>query len=182
MKRTCILLGCLIILTAGVSGAAFAEDLLVGTAYFLDQSGEVFVPYGGERRLGYDLPVILFIETDFEDDEAEGSAVIYYQLGDSERIEEGRIRQTEYDFYMPISNFEIEAPELGRVRFTFSGEVMADEVFAEMCSYRVTASGKWYTAVGLIAYAEIQRTEEAAEEFQEIIEDLRQDLQDGGQQ
>jgi hypothetical protein len=122
MKRTCILLGCLIILTAGISGAAFAEELLVGTAYYLDQSGEVFVPYAVERRLGHKLPVILLIEAEFEDDDdAEGAAVIYYQWGDEERIEEGRIRQIEYDFYMPISNFEIEAPELGRVRFAFTG-------------------------------------------------------------
>lgn len=50
MKRMCTLFGCLMSLMIGVSGAAFAEDLLVGTAYFLDQSGEVFVPHGGETR------------------------------------------------------------------------------------------------------------------------------------
>jgi hypothetical protein len=182
MKRMCILFGCLMSLMIGVSGAAFAEDLLVGTAYFLDQSGEVFVPHGGERRLGHDLPVILLIETDFADDEAEGSAVIYYRRGDEDRIEEGRIRQIEYDFHMPISNFEIEAPELGRVRFAFSGEVMADEIFAEMCSYRVTASGNWYTAVGVMALEEFQETEEGREGFQEIVEDLREDIRDGREQ
>jgi hypothetical protein len=155
-------------------GFLSAEDILVGTAFILDGQGNVEDAYDLTEE-GFPIIELVEIYDESENSRGEAEGALYYQKDDALFIENVTLRFPEGDLYYIDGAVEIESETLGYVHLIFSGEVMADELWAEISSYRIQFNREWYTGVGVVAMLDFQQNDEQDDAFAEITGDVKED-------
>ena len=161
------------LLLAG-TGNLYSLDILIGTAYVLDSQGNIVPDF---QLLEEKFPTILLVETLSEETEGEIPSLLYFMTAYEESIDEVDIEFLEGDYSREITAIRISSPRIGSIVLTCTGEVTADEVWAEISTYSFHHRRQMYTAVGVVAMKKFQHNDEEKKNFQEIVDDIREDFQ-----
>lgn len=165
-----------VLLVCGAAGFTFAEDMMVGNGYFIDEQGMAGALWDAPAP----IPVIELIEII----EESKTANIYYSIDYESFID--TVQYEEYsDEYGDVGTIEFFTNNLGTVRFHMStdAEVNADDLWAVLASYIIDTEMGRLTYIGIVATEYLQQEEEGAEAFREFVADLKEDYEselDGG--
>lgn len=163
MKKLIIFLIMLVVVSA-----LFAEDLLMGTGYVIDEAGDAYTIWD----LEVDIPVIELIDLD----EDQGVVTLYYSYGYEPFIETVDVEVFDDYEYSSMVQFTFYSDMLGSVNVHISdeAEVKADGLYAMLGSYRIETEELGYlTYVCIIAAEYYQYEDEEIEEFLKYIEEVK---------
>lgn len=168
MKKIAVVF--LMVLMVLIGGFAFAEPLMLGTAFLIDEDGFGVDLYDSDGE----VPVIELIDL-YED---EGYATLYYSYSDEAMIEEVEYEDLTED-YGYVSTLAFYSENLGEIILCVSddAEVVADELYALMGSVQMMTDYGITTYVVIIATAGIQRDEEMEAEFYDYVYDAIEDYE-----
>ena len=168
MKKLIIFL--LIIVAAGV---LFAEDLMMGTGYVIDEAGDAYTIWD----LDVDIPVIDLISLD----EDQGVATLYYSYGYEPFVETVDVEIFDDYEYSSMIQFIFYSDMLGPINLHISdeAEVNADGLYAMLASYQIETEELGYlTYVSIVAAEYYQYEDEEIEEFLGFVEEVKTDYEE----
>lgn len=165
------------LLMLGLMGSVlFAEDLLVGLSYFVD---EYDVMYNSDTHDPYDLdfPFITLIELDKEN----ASATLYYDYHGDQKMENVEFYDNTSDEYSNFLQYVFSSNNVGDVMFYLGDEATVDNIGAVMATYRFYSQnvGGMVTGVGVVATEGYQVEDDQLDEFYSIIDGIRENYSSG---